>query len=146
MAFLIDTILGEALAFVKAEADSASQVKTLVDDMSNAEITRLQAQNALLLRLLETEKVNTEKAKDELLQRISGLLGDYLATRDSGLREVFGIIAKGNGEAEEVVSKLVESHDRVMNDATARGADLSASFQRRRTECKRTHDGALKAS
>ncbi|KAG1715697.1 hypothetical protein ID866_1460 [Astraeus odoratus] len=145
MGSLMDTILSEALAFVKAEAETASQARSLVDEMSQAEIVRLQTQNTMLLRTLETEKMRAEKAKDELVQRVSGLLGDYVTARDLELREALDPITKGNTKVEEAVSKLGHRHERLMNNATARGADLSASFQRRSVECKRTHDGAIKA-
>lgn len=141
---LMDALLSEALAFAKTEAESALQAKTLIDQMSRAEIARLQAQNTMLLQTLEAEKVKSEKAKDELVQRVSGLLGNYVTSRDLELREAFGAITKENAKTEEVVNEFGQRHERLMNDATARGADLSASFQRKTVECKRTRDGAIK--
>lgn len=142
---LMDALLSEALTFAKAEAESALQAKTLIDQMSRAEIARLQAQNTALLQTLEVEKVKSEKAKDELVQRVSGLLGDYVTSRDLELGEAFGAITKENAKAEEVVNEFSQKHERLMNDTAVRGAELSASFQRKTVECKRTRDGAIKA-
>lgn len=141
---LMDALLSEALTFAKAEAESALQAKTLIDQMSRDEIARLQAQNTALLQTLEVEKVKSEKAKDELVQRVSGLLGDYVTSRDLELREAFGAITKENAKAEEVVNEFSQKHERLMNDTAVRGAELSASFQRKTVECKRTRDGAIK--
>ncbi|KIJ11285.1 hypothetical protein PAXINDRAFT_15821 [Paxillus involutus ATCC 200175] len=91
---LIDTIVDEA--------------KARADEMSRAEITHLQAQNALLTHTLELEKIRSEGAKDELVQRVSGLLGEFVAAQDQELREVFSGVMKGNTKAEE----------EVVNDAT----------------------------
>ncbi|KAI6108999.1 P-loop containing nucleoside triphosphate hydrolase protein [Pisolithus croceorrhizus] len=52
MGSVMDTVLTEALAFVKVEAESALQAKSLVDEIPS-----------------EAEKVKSEKAKDELLQQ-----------------------------------------------------------------------------
>ncbi|KAL4067644.1 P-loop containing nucleoside triphosphate hydrolase protein [Scleroderma citrinum] len=145
VASLMDGLLSEALAFVKAEAESALQAKSLIDQMSRAEIARLQAQNTMLYQTLEAEKVKSEKAKDELVQRVSGLLGDYVASRDLELRDAFGVITKDNAKTEKVINELGQRHERLMNDTAICGAELSASFQRRSVECKRTHDGAIKA-
>ncbi|KIJ69381.1 hypothetical protein HYDPIDRAFT_145382 [Hydnomerulius pinastri MD-312] len=145
MGSLIDTIVSEALAFVKAEGESTLQAKFLIDEMSRAEIDRLQAQNDLLSQTLEAEKVKSEKAKDELVQRVSGLLGEFVVARDQELREAFGAVVKGNAKAEEEVGKFGQRHERLMNDAAARGVEVSASFERRGAEGKRTRDGAMKA-
>ncbi|KAI6167000.1 P-loop containing nucleoside triphosphate hydrolase protein [Pisolithus thermaeus] len=145
MGSVMDTVLTEALAFVKVEAESALQAKSLVDEMSRAEIAHLQTQNARLLETLEAEKVKSEKAKDELLQRVSTLLGEFVATRDLELRQAFDTVTKGNAKVQETITKLGQKHERLMSDTAARGVELSTSFQRRTVECKRTRDGALKS-
>ncbi|KAI6005931.1 P-loop containing nucleoside triphosphate hydrolase protein [Pisolithus albus] len=145
MGSVMDTVLTEALAFVKMEAESTLQAKSLVDEMSRTEIAHLQTQNARLLQTLEAEKVKSEKAKDELMQRVSTLLGDFVATRDLELRQAFGSITKDNSKVQEAATKLGQKHERLMNDTATRGVELSTSFQRRTVECKRTRDGALKS-
>lgn len=144
MGSLIDTMVDEALSFVKAESESTLQAKAINDEMSRAEISHLQGQNVLLSRVLEAEKIKSEKAKEELVQRISGLLGDFVSTRHQELSEAFGAVAKGNARVEEELGKFGQRHERLIDHANSRGAELSASFARKGAEGKRLRDGAMK--
>ncbi|OJA08139.1 hypothetical protein AZE42_04154 [Rhizopogon vesiculosus] len=144
MGTLVDSVASQAIDFVKAEGESALQAKSLVDDMSRAEIAHLQAQNALLVQIVEAEKVKSARANDELVEHISGLLGDLVASRDRELREAFGAVAKANTKHEEEFSKFGQRHERMMSDVAARGSETTTSMERRGTEGKRTRDGALK--
>lgn len=144
MGSLIDTAVDEALSFVKVEGESVLQVKAITDEMSRAEISHLQTQNALLSRALEAEKMKSEKAKEELLQRISGLLGDFVSARHQELSEAFGTVVKGNVRVEEELGKFGQRHERLIDHANSRGAELSTSFARKGVEGKRLRDGAMK--
>ncbi|KAH7926333.1 kinesin-domain-containing protein [Leucogyrophana mollusca] len=145
MGSLIDSIVQEGLEFARAEGESVQQARDLIHDMSKSEIARLQEQNATLTRTLEAEKAKSEKSKDELVQRISVLLGEFVNAKDIELRKAFGVVAKGNAKAEEDVGKFGQRHDRLMDAVIARGGEAAASFERRGIEGKRTHDGALKS-
>ncbi|KAG8217543.1 P-loop containing nucleoside triphosphate hydrolase protein, partial [Butyriboletus roseoflavus] len=146
MGSLIDTAVDEALLYVKAAGESTLQAKAITDEMSRAEISHLQAQNALLSRALEAEKIKSEKAKEELVQRISGLLGDFVAARHEELSEAFGAVVKGNVRVEEELGKFGQRHERLIDHANSRGAELSASFARKGVEGKRLRDGAMKSA
>lgn len=130
--------------FVKAEGESALQAKAITDEMSRAEISHLQTQNVLLLQALEAEKFKSEKAKEELVQRMSSLLDGFVTVRHQELSEAFGAVVKGNVRAEEELGKFGQRHERLVNHANSRGAELSASFARKGTEGKRLRDGAMK--
>ncbi|KAF8447950.1 P-loop containing nucleoside triphosphate hydrolase protein [Boletus edulis BED1] len=145
MGSLIDTAVDEVLSFVKAEGELTLQARTITDEMSRAEISHLQTQNALLSRALEAEKIKSEKAKEELAQRISGLLGDFISARHQDLTEAFGVVVKGNARVEEELGKFGKRHERLIDHANARGAELSASFARKGVESKRLRDGAMKS-
>lgn len=144
MGSLIDTAVDEALLFVKAEGESTLQAKAITDEMSRAEISHLQAQNALLSRALEAEKIKFEKAKEELVQRISDLLGDFVAARHQDLSEAFGVVVKGNLRMEEELGKFGQRQERLIDHANSRGTEISASFARKGVEGKRLRDGAMK--
>lgn len=144
MGSLIDAAVDDALLFVKAESESIMQAKAISDEVSRTEISRLQAQNTLLSRALEAEKSRSEKAKEELLQRMSGLLDDFVATRHQELSDAFGTVLKGNLRAEEELGKFGQQHERLIDHAHSRGAELSASFARKGAEGKRLRDGAMK--
>jgi len=144
MGMLVDSVATQAIDFANAEGESALQAKSLVDDMSRAEMAHIQTQNALLVQLVEAEKVKSARANDELVARISGLLGELVASRDQELREAFSAVTKANTKHEEEFSKFGQRHERLMNEIAVRGSDTMTSMERRGAEGKRTRDGALK--
>ncbi|KAG1875275.1 P-loop containing nucleoside triphosphate hydrolase protein [Suillus tomentosus] len=144
MGTLLDSAVTQAIELVKADGESALQAKSLVDDMSKAENTALQEQNALLVRMIEAEKVKSAKATEVLVQRISGLLGEFVASRDRELREACSTVVSANAKHEEEFNEFGQRHDKLMNEVAIRGSEAMTSFERRGTEGKRTRDGALK--
>ncbi|KAG1753481.1 P-loop containing nucleoside triphosphate hydrolase protein [Suillus lakei] len=144
MGILVDSAVNQAIDFAKAEGESFSQAKSLVEDMSTAEVTRLEAQNALLVQIAEAEKVRSAKANDVLVQRISGLLGEFVASRDRDLREACGTVVDANVKHEEELSEFGQRHEQLVNEVVVRSSEAITSFERKGTEGKRTRDGALK--
>jgi kinesin family protein 11 len=144
MGALVDSAVNQAIDFAKADGELMSQANSLVDDMTRAEITRLEEQNTLLIQLAEAEKVRSAKASDVLVQRISGLLGEFIASRDRELREACGVVVNANAKHEEEFSEFGQRHEQLMNEVAVRGSEAITSFERRGTEGKRTRDGALK--
>jgi kinesin family protein 11 len=92
MGGLVENVVREARSFVEAERDSVVEAKMLASNAAAAEMSRLRNQNELLTRMLEDEKLRGEKAKDELLQRVSGLLGEFTKERGRGLWDAAGIL------------------------------------------------------
>ena len=116
----------------------------LSDEATSAEICRLQEQNALLGRLLESERGKSEKAKNQLISRISGLLGEFTAERDRGLREAFEEMKNKNSIGEGEMERCGnENGERIANVIRA-GEDWGSSLTRRGDESKRLRDGAFK--
>jgi kinesin family member 11 len=143
---LVDTVIREAREYVDSERESVLQAKTLANIAANTEIGRLREQNMLLTKLLEAEKLKAEKAKDDLIQRVSGLLGEFTSARDRSLREAVSHVQAGNAQAEEEMVQFRKKHDEMMDGMVAIGGESAASMERRSTEGKRTRDGALKVS
>jgi len=143
---LVETIIREAREYVDSERESVLQAKALGNSAANIEIGRLREQNTLLTKLLEAEKLKAEKAKDELIQRVSGLLGEFTSARDRSLREAVSHVQAGNAQAEEEMVQFRKKHDEMMAGMVARGGESAVSMERRSTEGKRTRDGALKVS
>ncbi|KAJ7916415.1 hypothetical protein B0H13DRAFT_2323374 [Mycena leptocephala] len=106
MGALVENVVREARSFFEAERDSVVDSKMLASNAAAAEMSRLRNQNELLTRMLEDEKLRGEKVKDELLQRVSGLLGEVTKERDRGLRDAVGILQDGNFKAEEGMKVL----------------------------------------
>ncbi|KAG2157121.1 P-loop containing nucleoside triphosphate hydrolase protein [Suillus clintonianus] len=144
MGTLLDSFSAQAIDFAKAEGESALQAKSLVDVMSRAENAAFQEQNALLIQIAEAQKVKSAKANDVLVQRISDLLGEFVASRDRELREACGAVVNANVKHQEEFSDFGQRHEQLMNEVATRSSEANTSFERTATEGKRTRDGALK--
>lgn len=146
MASLMESVIREAREYVEAERESVQDAKTLATMTAGDEIARLRQQNAILLRMLETEKTKADKAKDELIQRISGLLGEFIWERDRSLREAVGVVRNGDEEAEGRIGAFAGRHEEIMDEMQSRGTTVGTNLQRKAGEGKRTRDGAYKVS
>lgn len=141
---LLETIVQESQTYIQQERQLLVDAKALSDEVTSAEIGRLQEQNTLLARLLESERLKSEKAKDQLISRISGLLGDFTVERDRSLRVAFEEMHNrnviGEGEMERCGN---ENGERIVSVIRA-GEDWNSSLARRGGESKRLRDGAFK--
>lgn len=145
MGSLIETIVREAQEHVEIERKSVLDTKVLADSAANDEIARLQEQNAHLADLLENERVKSERARDDLIQRISGLLGDFVVDRDRSLREAFTDITESNVKAEGAMASFIGEHVNRVEGVVVRGLEWSAGLEKKGGEGKRLRDGALKS-
>lgn len=141
---VVDTVLREAQTYITSERKLLQEAKAMADNTTNAEILRLQQQNALLTRLLEAEKAKADRAKDELIQRISGLLGDFTAERDRSLREAFSAMTDSNTAAEREMVQLGQEHGKRLEDVVGRGKQWSLDLEKRGAEGKRARDSGIK--
>jgi len=141
---LVETIACDAQDYVRAEQKSIAQADLLANKMVNTEITRLRQQNEMLSRLLENERLQSERAKDELIQRISGLLAEFTKERDRNLTDAVVALQESNGAAEEEVKMLSAGHAEITAAMSRRGENTGTSLNKRNGEAKRTRDGTLK--
>ncbi|KAJ7920103.1 P-loop containing nucleoside triphosphate hydrolase protein [Mycena leptocephala] len=144
MGGLVENIVREARSFVEAERDSVVEAKMLASNAAAAEMSRLRNQNELLTRMLEDEKLRGEKAKDELLQRVSGLLGEFTKEHDRGLWDAAGILQDGNVKAEEGMKLFERKHGEIVEAMAAKGKELARGVEEQGGFAKRTRDGGLK--
>jgi kinesin family protein 11 len=144
MGSLVDTVVRDTKEYIDSERESILQAKALANAAANIEIGRLREQNTLLAKLLESEKLNGEKAKDELIQRVSSLLGEFTSARDRSLREAVSHIQSGNTKAEAEMLQFGKKHDDTVDSLVAKGKQSAVSTEGRGAEGKRTRDGALK--
>ena len=144
LGFLVEALVQEARIFINSERESILSTKLLATNATTAEITHLREQNELLTRLLQSENAKAEKAKDELIQRVSGLLGDFTAARDESLRAAVSQVADRNLEAEAGMAKFESEHGEIMDSMVSGGNASQVIFDRKGKEGKRTRDGALK--
>ncbi|KAG6909696.1 hypothetical protein DXG01_015897 [Tephrocybe rancida] len=144
MISLIDNVVNSAAEFIATERENIEQAKEIVIDTSQKEINRLKRQNEALVKMLDAEKIKGDKAKDELIQRVSGLLGEFTTERDRSLREAAGVVQEWNREGEEEMKTFMSRHGDLMEQMETVGAEVEENFEQRRREGKRTRDGAFK--
>lgn len=96
--------------------------------------------------MLESEKVKADKAKDDLIQRVSVLLGEFTSARDQSLRAAVAHVQADNEKAEESMLHFDAGHTELIDGVVARGAKSLTSFSKGGSDGKRTRDGALKVN
>lgn len=144
MSSLIESIIREAQDHIETERKAAEEAQLLASTASGEEIHRLQEQNAYLFCLLESERIKSERAKDDLIKRISGLLGEFVNERDRSLREAVTDISEGNERGEEVMTHFGEEHGKKVEAIVTRGQEWNAGLAKKSGEGKRLRDGGLK--
>jgi kinesin family protein 11 len=93
-----------------------------------SEITRLQDQNARLVSLLESERRNSKKARDDLVKKVSTLLVDFSEERDRSLREAVYGVKESNEKAVDELAAKVEEHSGMVDATVNRGSALGESL------------------
>jgi len=121
---LMGSMLSDAMTNTQEDEQISSQASTTAEKMSQIEIARLQAQNTQLTKLLEVERAKSQKAKDELVKQISGLLADFVASRDSDMCSTFGFVAHDNAKGEEEMKKHAQQHRELMAELSTRHAEM----------------------
>ncbi|PFH54335.1 hypothetical protein AMATHDRAFT_186247 [Amanita thiersii Skay4041] len=142
---LAESVVRDASQYIENERIAKSKTRTLAEVSSNTEVQRLKKQNQVLLNLLDNEKQKGEKSRQELLQRINGLLGDYLKERDTSLRLAVGLVQAENSQAEQALSEFSASHSQLIAASDGHAAELNTTLSSVGQGCKRTRDGALKS-
>ncbi|THH16360.1 hypothetical protein EW146_g4276 [Bondarzewia mesenterica] len=127
MGALVETVIREALEHIEVERKSMLEAKALADTATNNEIHRLQEQN------------------DDLIKRISGLLGDFVTERDRSLREAFMDVTDSNEKGERAMASFVDQHVSKVEGVVVRGHEWSVGLEKKGGENKRLRDGALKS-
>ncbi|KAJ7936676.1 hypothetical protein B0H13DRAFT_1853106 [Mycena leptocephala] len=95
------------------------------------------------VHILEDQKLRGPKAKDELLQRVSGLLGEFTKERDRGLQEAVGVVQAANRKAEEGMEVFERKHGEIAGVMEAKGEEVARGVEKWGGDAKRTRDGAL---
>jgi kinesin family protein 11 len=129
---------------VDAEEKLAIETKSHVCTAVHAEIAHLREQNVLLTHLLDSERTKGERARDELIVRISGMLTEFTSTRDRELKEGVEGFKNANVRCEKRLGEFEVSHGTRMDTFAVKAKDVSKVMERRSTEGKRAKDTASK--
>ncbi|KAF9464724.1 kinesin 2 [Collybia nuda] len=144
MTLLVETLVSEHQEYIDTELKRLLEVKALAHETSENEIRHLKQQNESLIKLLDSERTKADKTKDQLIQQVSALLGDFTKERDKDLRAAIAIIQSENRKAEEEMKIFSDQHHITIGNMEIKGAEMSASLKTKRGEGKRTRDGAYK--
>ncbi|KAK0450884.1 kinesin 2 [Armillaria borealis] len=144
MAQLVEGVLHDALQFIETERQGLLALQSLGSNAANAEIQRLHEQNEALTITIENERLRADKSKSELVQRISGLLGDFVMERDKGLRAAVKDVQTANEKGTGAMKEFIAKQDSTLNGMDSEGAKVATILEKRSGDVKRTRDGALK--
>ena len=141
---LMDGVLRQATNDITQGSQAISEVKILANTAASEEIARLKQQNEELSRLLDRGRVDAEKAKDELVKRISGLLGNFLNERQVFLRTTIEDVQAGNAKAAESRQSALKKQDEIWCDMESRAVSSESVINRTGKDLKRLRDGTFK--
>ncbi|KAF7304922.1 Kinesin motor domain-containing protein [Mycena kentingensis (nom. inval.)] len=122
---LVEKITTETRSFANTERDTILQLK--------------------LVKANAGQKLKAEKDKDDILQRVSGLLGNFVNERDRSLREAVGMLQADNVQGIEDMSTFAKQHDALTGGMDAKGKQTVSNVERTWGDAKRMRDGTLKS-
>ncbi|KAF8964705.1 P-loop containing nucleoside triphosphate hydrolase protein [Flammula alnicola] len=142
---LVEAISREVHTYLADERDALTQMQTLANTLAGKEVAHLKRQNELLAHMLVSERENAEKAKGELLQRVSAMLGEFMQQRDNHLKESIGNLQHSNKEVEDLLASTYQqqtkAHDGMavrngelglrLNDVTIQGVEMNTNAAQR---------------
>ncbi|KAJ3845075.1 kinesin 2 [Lentinula raphanica] len=142
---VLEHVLREAANFFDSEQEALNKATAVVHQATTSEVERLRAQNRALQALVEKQKADSNKAKDELLHKVSGLLVNFVNEQDRGLRKAAASIQEGNLAAEDGLRSFDQQHGQVVESLEQARTSLTAVNDQCQSEAKRMKDGSLKA-
>ncbi|KIO18808.1 hypothetical protein M407DRAFT_31522 [Tulasnella calospora MUT 4182] len=141
----IEDITKEAQDFVQAERQAMSDIITISEEASAAEISRLRNQNSLLTTLLDSEKVKAEKMRDDLIKQVSTLLCGFTDARDKSMREAINSVRADIREGQQQMGEVEERARSVGRGAEVRYKEVEGRVNSLSGEGRRVGEGGLKA-
>ncbi|EEB93010.1 hypothetical protein MPER_08393 [Moniliophthora perniciosa FA553] len=115
----------------------------MVNDAAQAEITRLREQNEALLHLVEHQRNEAAKSKDVLIERISGMLGEYVDSRDRDLRGALAPFTRSNESAADSMSVFSEQHKGITTGMKSEGVKIAKTLEKAKEQSKNIADDSM---
>ncbi len=117
---LLESICREVQTYLKEERVSLAKAYESTTKVVTEEVCRLRQQNEILARMVVDERKNSEKAKADVLLRVSGLLGDFLQERDEFLRKSVANLQRSNKEVEALLAVTSKQQSKTHEEITHR--------------------------
>lgn len=143
-AALVDTMAREANAHIASERNALHEAEALTQAAVTQEIKRLRTQNEKLLKMVEEERSTAARARDELIQRVSGLLGDFASARDKSLQTIAKSMHQDNTAGAQNMEAFQIQHTQILTPAEGAAGQAGALVNKRDGEGKQIREGGIK--
>lgn len=125
---LLDTAVLDVQGFLKEERQALRAMKDLAESSTHEKVSHLKQQNEILAQMLVNERKDAETAKSDLIQRISGLLGEFMQKRDESLRESVESLQNSNVDAKALLISTFGQQVDIHQDAMQRNTNLDSGL------------------
>ena len=127
---LLDTTVLDVQGFLKEERQALRAMKDLAETSSHEKASHLKRQNEILAQMLINERKDAEAAKSDLIQRVSGLLGEFIQKRDESLSGSVESLQNSNVEAKALLISTFGRQVDIYQDAMQRNTNLDNGLGR----------------
>jgi kinesin family protein 11 len=137
---LIGSISSAIQNYLKEERDALMQSHELAKKLATEEVNHLKRQNETLAKWVIDERKSSETAQADILQRFSGLLGEFFQKRDESLRESIGSLQRSNMEVEDLLASAGKRQAKDQEEMINRSNEMSdhlRDFDRQGHEAKK---------
>ncbi|VDB83014.1 unnamed protein product [Peniophora sp. CBMAI 1063] len=145
MSLLVENVVREAQDHIASERASLLEAKSLSETTSANEITRLREQNTALLRLVEMQKREGAKSRDELVKSIEAQIKGAYADGERRLAERVADLTEGNDKARDALDAFKGEMGAKVDASVERGMLWAGALEKKSGENKRLRDGSLKS-
>jgi kinesin family protein 11 len=125
---LVEAIEQQVHTYLRNEQEALSEVQTLAEKMMTREMAHLKRQNELLAQMLVNERKQAEKAKADIVQRVSGMLGEFMQKRDDHLKESIGNLQESNREVEGILASTYQRQTKAHGNLMLRNSKLQSQL------------------
>ena len=139
---LLDTTALDVQGFLKEERQALRAMKDLAETSTHEEVSHLKKQNEVLAQMLVDERKDAEAAKSDLIQRVSGLLGEFMQKRDESLRGSVENLQNSNVEAKSLLISTFGRQVDIHQDAMQRNTNLDSGLGRSGAQAEEARDDA----
>jgi len=146
MQTIFKSSVDDTLAFIESQKSTLQEIRSSSHSTLTQEITRLKSQNQILAELLVNERKAADKAKDELVARISSMLGDFVQKRDESLRSSVSNLQQSNQEVEALLAATCSKQVKSIDAATQQGVQFQSSLAAKIKEDDDAADQAYEVS
>ncbi|TFK29957.1 kinesin [Coprinopsis marcescibilis] len=112
----LDGIVHQAKSYLAEQRQILAKMKENSNVQAASELARLKQENEWLTKMVDDERRKANASKDDLIHRVSGLLGTFLQERDTSLRNaVQDIQQKHDVQAESTKTHFTQREEQLTN-------------------------------